>query len=81
MAYIDQIEHKDAGGILKKQFDSSVRRAGKIFNIVGIMSQTPQVMADSMRLYLSVMKSGKPLELWRCEMLAVIVSKTNGCVY
>ncbi|MCF6227414.1 MAG: hypothetical protein L3J82_01945 [Planctomycetes bacterium] len=81
MAYIDQIEPSDANSILKRQYASAERRTGRIFNIIRVMSQTPQILADSMRLYLSVMKQDKPLPNWRCEMLAVVVSKTNSCVY
>ncbi|MHC4841799.1 MAG: hypothetical protein ACYTDT_12755 [Planctomycetota bacterium] len=81
MAYIDQIEPEDANSILRKQYDAGIRRAGRLFNIVKVMSQTPQILADSMRLYLSTMKQDSPLANWRSEMLAVIVSKTNNCVY
>lgn len=81
MAYIDQIDPDDATGELKRQFDAAIRRAGRIYNIIRIMSQTPQILGDSMRFYLNLMRSGEPLAGWRCELLATVVSRINHCVY
>jgi len=51
MAWIHIIKHSEAKGLLKRQYDAAIKRAAKIWNIVSIMSQNPQVMKDSMKFY------------------------------
>ena len=81
MAYIRQIADDEATGGLKKHYDSALKRAGKVFGIVRVMSLNERMLADSMRFYISIMKPDAPLSRRRCEMLAVVVSKTNDCRY
>ena len=81
MAYIEQVEFEDAQGPLKKQYEAAIRRAGRVYGIVKVMSQTPQALAASMRFYLTLMKGEGALKPWQCEMLATVTSKVNGCVY
>lgn len=81
MAYIDQVDFHEAERALKKQYEAAVSRAGRVYGIIKVMSQTPQVLADSMRFYLTLMKRDGPLPKWKREMLATVVSRANGCVY
>lgn len=81
MAWIDVISHDDADGLLKQQYDNALSRAGKIYNIVSIMSQNPLAMKVSMELYGTIMKGPSELSRAQREMLAVVVSCENHCVY
>jgi len=81
MPWINQIPIDKATGLLKRQFDAAIKRAGRVWNIVQIMSQNPEIMRDSMRLYRTIMYGESPLTRVQREMLAVVVSKEIGCVY
>jgi alkylhydroperoxidase family enzyme len=73
---------EEATGLLKKEYEAAVKRAGKIWNIVRIMSLNPKALQASMRLYGAVVhQSTKMLGRSEREMIAVVVSQTNGCHY
>ena len=80
-SYIRMIPHEEATGFLKKQFDAAVARAGRIWNIVGIMSQNPRSMKASMDFYGAIMFGASPLTRSQRETLAVVTSAANHCVY
>lgn len=71
----------EAEGLLKKEYTSAMKRAGRIWNIVSIMSQNPRTMKTSMDMYGSIMFGPSPLSRSQREMLAVVVSAVNHCVY
>ena len=81
MAWIRVFSIDEARGFLRKQYDAAIQRAGRIWNIVSVMSQNPQVLGASMDVYLAVMHGESPLSRRQREMLAVVVSSANGCVY
>jgi len=81
MAWIEVIPPDDASGELEQQYEVAIRRAGKIWNIVSIMSQNHAAMKASMELYIAIMIGPSKLSRSRREMLAVIVSAQNQCVY
>lgn len=81
MPYIEQIGIAQATGFLKKQFDTAVERAGRLWHIIHIMGQNPRVMDASMKFYGALMFGTSPLSRWQREMLAVVTSKANGCFY
>ena len=81
MSWIEQIPANEATGLLKKLFDGAVARAGRVWNIVHIMSQNPPVLRDSIRLYGSIMVGPSPLTRVQREMLAVVVSTESSCHY
>ena len=81
MPWIEQIRLEDARGFLKKQFDNAVQRAGRVWNIVHVMSLNPRTMDASMKLYGAVMYADSPLSRAQREMLAVVVSKEQDCFY
>ena len=57
------------------------RRAGRVWNIVAVMSQNPAAMKASMGFYLAIMHGPSPLSRAQREMLAVVVSAANQCHY
>ena len=81
MPYIEQFSLENAVGLVKKELEKAFKRAGRIWGIVQIMSQNGRVMKESMELYGSIMHSDSPLSRQQREMLAVVVSKNNHCVY
>ena len=81
MAYIKTIAPEVAEGALLNQYREALRRAGKIWNIVRIMSPNPEVLSASMNLYSHIMHGPSPLSRAQREMLAVTVSKANECHY
>ena len=81
MAWIRIIGLEEATGFLKKEYEAALKRAGRIWNIVSIMSQNPRTMKTSMDLYGAIMHGRSPLSRSEREMLALVVSATNHCVY
>jgi len=81
MAWIRIIDITTATVLLKRQYDLALRRAGRVWNVVSTMSMNPNTMKSSMDLYRTIMFGDSPLSRSRREMLAVVVSATNHCVY
>ncbi len=81
MAWIKTIGVEDAKDELKNQYDTAMRRAGRVWNIVKLMSLNPKTLATSMDLYGAIMHQPSPLTRAQREMLAVVVSKANACHY
>jgi len=81
MPWIKQIPIKEATGLLKKLFDEAIARAGRVWNIVHIMSLNPQVLKSSIAFYVAVMKGKSPLSHVQREMLATVVSAELDCHY
>ena len=81
MPYIKQVEDDEAQGPAKRELDKAYKRAGRVWNIVRIMTPNPEVMRTSMDMYLALMYGESPLSRAQREMLATVVSRTNHCVY
>lgn len=81
MAWIKEVPDGEAEGLLKEQYEAAVRRAGRVFNIVRVMSLNAPVMRDSMALYLSLMHGPSPLTRAQRELIATVVSSEVGCHY
>jgi alkylhydroperoxidase family enzyme len=81
VAHIRLIGVEDATGLLKKEYDAAVGRAGKVFNIVKSMSLRPGVLKRSMELYKGIMFGPSGLSRQERELLAVVVSRQNDCHY
>ncbi|MEA1881855.1 MAG: hypothetical protein U9N31_05580 [Candidatus Marinimicrobia bacterium] len=81
MAYIKTIEIDKAEGIVKQEYEKGIRRSGRVFNILKIMSRSPGALQDAMQMYLTIMYSRSKLSRAQREMLATVVSKVNHCYY
>lgn len=81
MAWIKTIPPEEATGRLKKQYDEATRRAGRVFNIVGLQSLNPGVLDASIRLYIAIMFGPSSLSRAEREMIAVVTSQANDCFY
>jgi alkylhydroperoxidase family enzyme len=81
MAWIRLTEPEEATGPLKREYDAAMQRAGRIWNIVSLMSPNPRVLRASMDFYGAIMHGPSPLSRGQREMLAVVVARTLGCRY
>lgn len=81
MPYIKQITIDQATGLLKRELEKAVARAGRVWNIVQIMSLNGRTMKSAMEMYGATMFAESPLSRQQREMLAVVVSKINRCDY
>jgi len=81
MAWIRTVPEGAAEGELRRHYDAAVKRAGKVFGIVRLMSPNPAVLEASIGMYRAVMHGPSPLSRSQREMLAVVVSRINGCHY
>jgi alkylhydroperoxidase family enzyme len=81
MPWIEVIPIEGASRALRREYEAALDRAGRIWNVVSIMSQSPRIMKTSMDFYSALMKGKSPLSKSQREMLAVVVSCTNHCIY
>ena len=81
MAYIETIDPEKATGLLKQVYDYAIQRAGRIFNVLRIMSLNPETLQASMGLYMATMHAPSKLSRAQREMIATVVSRENDCYY
>ena len=81
MAYIRTIEPDEATGELKRHYDTAVKRAGRVFNVVKIQSLNPRILRASLGLYQELMLGPGPLDRAIREMVATTVSRERNCFY
>lgn len=81
MPHVHVLDYDETSGVARREYDAATKRAGRIWNIVSIQSQLPEVMRDSMRLYSSIMFGESPLTRAQREMIAVVTSGANECHY
>tara|TARA_B100001996_G_scaffold121207_1_gene91610 strand:+ start:263 stop:508 length:246 start_codon:yes stop_codon:yes gene_type:complete len=81
MTFINIFNFEESSGLLKKEYEKGMRRAGRIWKILSIQSQTPEILQDSMRLYSSTMYGKSKLTRFDRELLAVVTSISNECEY
>ncbi|MDA9705652.1 hypothetical protein N9U94_00275 [Acidimicrobiaceae bacterium] len=81
MAFIKLLKFEESSGLLKKEYEKGMRRAGRIWNVLTIQSQTPEILKDSMNLYGSTMFGNSNISRFDRELLAVVTSISNECEY
>lgn len=81
MPWIKQIPIAEATGLLKDEFDKALKRAGRVWHIVHIMSVNPRAMRDSIAFYATIMMGESPLTRVQHELLATVVSAELHCYY
>ena len=81
MAFIKLFKFQESSGLLKKEYEKGMRRAGRIWNVLTIQSQTPEILKDSMNLYGSTMFGNSNISRFDSELLAVVTSVSNECEY
>jgi uncharacterized peroxidase-related enzyme len=81
MAHIRTVADDEATGLLEKIYVDARERAGQVYNILRIQSLNPGSLRACMALYRQTTLADSALSRGTREMLATVVSKTNGCVY
>lgn len=81
MTWIRTIAPAESQGLLQGIYAASLKRAGKVFQIVRAMSLAPRVLESSLQLYREVMFAASGLSRRQRELLAVVVSCCNRCHY
>ena len=81
MPWIRIVPPGEASGPLEAEYRAAVERAGKVWNVVSLMSPNPRALKASMGLYGALLHGASPLSRGQREMLAVVVSAINHCVY
>jgi alkylhydroperoxidase family enzyme len=81
MPWIRQIPVEEATGLLREEFDAALKRAGRVWHIVHIMSLNPRVLKASIGHYAAIMFGPSPLSRVQRELLATVVSAAVGCHY
>lgn len=81
MPHIKQVSDEEATGAVKREIDKAYKRAGRVWNIVRIMTPNAEVMRTSISFYAALMFGESPLSRAQREMLTVVVSRANECVY
>ena len=81
MPWIRQIADHEAVGLCKKLFDEAKERAGKVWNVVRLMSLRPKQLQTSMALYREIMFGESGLSRRERELLATVASAEQSCHY
>lgn len=81
MPHIKVVDKAIAEGELADIYSNIQQKRGKIANVHMIQSLHPQSIVAHMQLYMEIMFSKSPLSRAEREMIAVVVSATNGCLY
>lgn len=81
MSWIETVSDEQATGRLKAFYEAAVKRAGRVFNIVRVMSPNPPVLEASMAFYRAAVRGESPLSRGLREMIATVVSRINHCHY
>lgn len=81
MARIKVIQPGQADGRLKEVYNDIIAARGKIAEVHKIQSLRPESIVSHMDMYLEIMYSKSELSRAEREMMAVIVSVSNGCEY
>ncbi|MCP5046334.1 MAG: peroxidase-related enzyme [bacterium] len=81
MPHIKVIQPEEATGELKDIYRHLEESRGKIAEVHKIQGLNPESIVKHMELYMTVMFGRSPLKREQREMIAVVVSKANGCMY
>lgn len=81
MPYIKQVSDEEAEGPVKRELDKARTRAGRVWNIVRIMTPNAETLRTSIGFYSAIMHGESPLTRAQREMLATVVSRANHCHY
>ena len=81
MPWVRTVPEDEADGLLRREYEAALKRAGKVFHVVSIQSLRPRVLRASIALYQALMIDEGVLPRWVRELLAVVVSRTNACHY
>lgn len=79
--WIKVVEPDHADGRLREIYDETLKKRGQLAAVHKIHSLNPESLRAHMDLYMTLMFGASPLPRRTREMVAVAVSRSNGCVY
>ncbi len=81
MAYIRTIAEAEATGELARLYKRVGNPDGSVDNVMKVHSLNPASLRTHFEMYQAAMHEPSPLSLAEREMVAVVVSRLNGCQY
>lgn len=81
MANIEVIDFEKADGRLKEIYQMLIDTRGKLADIHMIQSLNPESIVTHMDVYMTIMFGESPLSREQRELMAVVVSVANNCIY
>ncbi len=81
MAFISYVDDRDASPELCELMRRYGGPAGRVDNILRIHGHNPPSLEAHYRLYTTLMHGSSTLSKVQREMIAVVVSSINGCLY
>ncbi len=81
MSKIKIIDYEESTGRLREIYDDIIQKRGKLAEVHKMQSLHPESIVKHMELYMEIMFSKSPLSRAEREMMAVVVSVTNACLY
>ncbi len=81
MAFIETIEPENATGELQDIYTDLLSSRGQIAEVLKIHSLNPKSLTNHMDLYMTIMFGKSPIKRKIREMMAVVVSTANNCLY
>jgi len=81
MSTIKIINYEASTGRLREIYNDIIQKRGKLAEVHKMQSLHPESIVKHMELYMEIMFSKSPLSRAEREMMAVVVSITNGCLY
>ena len=81
MAYIETISESEATGELAEWYRRVGNPDGTVDNVMKIHSLNPDTLRSHFEMYAACMHKPSPLSRAQREMVAVAVSRLNGCAY
>lgn len=81
MAFIRMIERDEAGPDLRAWYDRVGNPDGTIDEVMQVHSLNPDSLRTHFELYVSACHKPSPLSRAEREIVASVVSKSNGCAY
>lgn len=81
MSYIKVIQEQDAQGELKTVYNDIINKRGILSEVLKCASLNPEFIVRHLDLYMTIMFGKSPLRRAQREMIAVVVSAANDCLY
>jgi len=81
MAWIRTVSESEATGIVKEEYEAAIKRAGRVYNIVKLLSIKPESLKVFINQYKIAMFGPSKLSRAQREMIATVVSQINSCRY
>lgn len=81
MARIKITSYEESSGRLREIYDEIIEKRGQLAEVYAIQSLNPETIIQHMDLYMQIMYRKSELSRAEREMIGVVVSSANHCVY